>query len=173
MKKLPRILMITNIEQPYTLYTLWTNGDERKIDLSQKIASAISNGDNPFDRLKDWEVFKQASVSADNTIIWNNLKQTITLPSGKVITGALDLDPDTLYKDSHLVSRLSTSPKIGQLLKTAREEAGLSQGEVARNSGTTRNYISKIETGKADIQLNTLYRLIKLGIGKELKLSIH
>jgi transcriptional regulator with XRE-family HTH domain len=63
--------------------------------------------------------------------------------------------------------------QIGQLLKTAREEAGLSQGEVARNSGTTRNYISKIETGKADIQLNTLYRLIKLGIGKELKLSIY
>lgn len=172
MKKLPRILIITNIEQTYTLYTLWTNGDERKIDLSREIASAISNGDSPLAHLKEWEVFKQASVSSDNTIIWNNLKQTITLPSGKVIEGALDLDPDALFRDSYLINRLSTSPKIGLLLKAAREEAGLSQGEVARNSGTTRNYISKIETGKSDIQLNTLYRLIKLGIGKELKLSI-
>ncbi|HEY8779988.1 MAG TPA: helix-turn-helix domain-containing protein [Mucilaginibacter sp.] len=173
MKKLPRILIITNIEQPYVLYTIWTNGEERKIDLSKKIASGISHGDDRFSSLKEWEVFKQATVSPDNTIVWPNLKQTITLLSGKVITGVLDLDPDTLYQDSCLISKLSTSPKVGQLLKTAREQAGLSQGEVARNSGTTRNYISKIETGKADIQLNTLYRLIKLGIGKDLKLSIH
>jgi DNA-binding XRE family transcriptional regulator len=172
MKKLPRILRITNVERPNTLYTLWTNGEERKIDLSQKIALSLSNGDNRFAPLKEWDLFKHAGVSADNTIVWQNLMQTITLPSGKIITGALDLDPDTLYQDSHLINRMSTSPKIGQLLRTAREEAGLSQGEVARNSGTTRNYISKIETGKADIQLNTLYRLIKLGIGKELKLSI-
>ncbi|HEY5327941.1 MAG TPA: helix-turn-helix transcriptional regulator [Mucilaginibacter sp.] len=172
MKKLPRILKITNVEHPNTLYTLWTNGEERKIDLSTKIALSLSNGDNRFAPLKEWDIFKQAGVSADSTIVWQNLIQTTTLPSGKVIKGALDLDPDTLYQDSCLVSRISTSPKIGQLLKTAREEAGVSQGEVARNSGTTRNYISKIETGKADIQLNTLYRLIKLGIGKELKLSI-
>ena len=172
MKKLPRILLITNVEQPATLYTLWTNGDERKIDLSSTIASSLSNGDNRFAPLREWEVFKQASVSADNTIVWPNLKQTVTLPSGKIITGTLDLDPDTLYQNSTLINKLSTSPKIGLLLKTAREDAGLSQEDVAKNSGTTRNYISKIETGKADIQLNTLYRLIKLGIGKELKLSI-
>jgi len=172
MKKLPRILLLTNIEPPHTLYTLWTNGEERKIDFTQQIALSQSNGNHLFARLKEWDIFKQASISADHTIVWENLKQTITLPSGKVITGALDLDPDTLYRDSSLVSKMNTSPKIGQLLKTAREGAGLSQEEVARNSGTTRNYISKIETGKADIQLNTLYRLIKLGIGKELKLSI-
>ncbi|HAL82953.1 MAG TPA: hypothetical protein DCO83_12545 [Mucilaginibacter sp.] len=172
MKKLPRILTITKVEQPNTLYTLWTNGEERKIDLSPVIASALSAGDTRFAPLKEWEVFKHAGVSDDNTIVWHNLIQTITLPGGKVITGALDLDPDTLYQDSCLINKLSTSPKIGLLLKTAREEAGLSQEEVAMKSGTTRNYISKIETGKADIQLNTLYRLIKLGIGKELKLSI-
>ena|SRR5476651_1188311 len=172
MKKLPRILLITKAEHPNTLYTLWTNGEERKIDLSSTIELNLSNGDDRFAPLKEWEVFKHASVSVDNTITWNNLKQTITLPSGKIITSALDLDPDTLYQQSYLINKLSTTPAIGQLLKTAREDAGLSQDEVARNSGTTRNYISKIETGKADIQLNTLYRLIKLGIGKELKLSI-
>jgi DNA-binding XRE family transcriptional regulator len=172
MKKLPRILLITKAEQPNLLYTLWTNGEERKIDLSTTIASNVANGDDRFADLLDWEVFKQAAVSAENTIVWNNLQQTITLLSGKTITAALDLDPDMLFQNSILVDKLSTSPKVGLLLKAAREDAGLSQDEVARNSGTTRNYISKIETGKADIQLNTLYRLIKLGIGKELKLSI-
>ena len=169
MKKLPRILRITKIEQPNTIYALWTNGEDRKIDLSSTI---LFNGDDRFTPLKQWDVFKQASVSDDKKIFWPNLKQTITLPSGKVVTGQLDLDADTLYQNSYLINKLSTTPKIGQLLKTAREDAGLSQEEVAKNSGTTRNYISKIETGKADIQLNTLYRLIKLGIGKELKLSI-
>jgi hypothetical protein len=105
MKKLPRILKITNVEQPNTLYTLWTNGEERKIDLSTKIALSLSNGDNRFAPLKEWDIFKQAFVSADNTIVWQNLMQTISLPSGKAITAALDLDPDTLYQDSCLVSR--------------------------------------------------------------------
>ncbi|MCB0573487.1 MAG: helix-turn-helix transcriptional regulator, partial [Saprospiraceae bacterium] len=45
---------------------------------------------------------------------------------------------------------------VGAMLRRAREAAGLSQADVALKSGTTRNYISRIENEKSDIQLETL-----------------
>jgi len=47
-------------------------------------------------------------------------------------------------------------------------EAGLSQIDVATKSGTSRNYISRIENGKSDIQLETLNKIVQLGIGKQI-----
>jgi transcriptional regulator with XRE-family HTH domain len=58
------------------------------------------------------------------------------------------------------------------MLKEAREKAGLSQAEVALSAGTTRNYISRIENGKSDIQLETLHKIVALGLGKELKVEV-
>ena len=60
---------------------------------------------------------------------------------------------------------------VGIMLKQAREKAGLSQTDVAINAGTTRNYISRIENGKSDIQLETLHKIVELGLGKEMRLE--
>lgn len=58
------------------------------------------------------------------------------------------------------------------MLREAREAAGLSQADVALKSGTTRNYISRIENEKSDIQLETLQKIVELGIGGEIVLQI-
>jgi transcriptional regulator with XRE-family HTH domain len=58
------------------------------------------------------------------------------------------------------------------MLKEARENAGLTQADVALKSGTTRNYISRIENDKSDIQLETLQKIVELGIGGEMVLQI-
>lgn len=44
--------------------------------------------------------------------------------------------------------------------------------DVALKSGTTRNYISRIENDKSDIQLETQQKIVKLGIGGEMVLEI-
>jgi len=62
---------------------------------------------------------------------------------------------------------------LGELLKEEREKANLTQAEMAEKTGTKKSYISRIENGKADIQLSTLYRLIEQGLNRKLKLSIH
>lgn len=62
---------------------------------------------------------------------------------------------------------------LGELLKEEREKANLTQAEMAEKTGTKKSYISRIENGRADIQLSTLYRLIEQGLNKKLKLSIH
>lgn len=58
------------------------------------------------------------------------------------------------------------------MLRKARENAGLSQADVALKSGTTRNYISRIENDKSDIQLETLQKIVELGIGGKIVVRI-
>ncbi|TAE39817.1 MAG: XRE family transcriptional regulator [Sphingobacteriales bacterium] len=62
---------------------------------------------------------------------------------------------------------------LGELLKDEREKANLTQAEMAEKTGTKKSYISRIENGRADIQLSTLYRLIEQGLNRKLELSIH
>jgi len=62
--------------------------------------------------------------------------------------------------------------RLGTMLKEARKEAKLTQEELAQKTGTKKSYISRIETGKSDIQLSTFYRLIEIGLGKSLNISI-
>lgn len=61
---------------------------------------------------------------------------------------------------------------LGELLKEERERANLTQAEMAEKTGTKKSYISRIENGRADIQLSTLYRLIEQGLNRKLELSI-
>ena len=62
--------------------------------------------------------------------------------------------------------------RLGVMLQEARKDAKLTQEELAQKTGTKKSYISRIETGKSDIQLSTFYRLIEMGLGKTLKISI-
>ena len=61
---------------------------------------------------------------------------------------------------------------VGNMLKLAREKAGRTQTDVAINAERTRNYISRIENGKSDIQVETLHKIVELGLGRELRLEV-
>jgi len=62
--------------------------------------------------------------------------------------------------------------KIGVLIHEARLEKGLTQEELAEKVGTTKSYISKIENNIKEVRLSTLQRIVELGLGGQLKLSI-
>ncbi len=61
--------------------------------------------------------------------------------------------------------------KIGVLLRQAREEAGLTQEEVAQKLNTKRSAISRIENHAEDVKLSTLGKYAK-AIGKKLHFSV-
>ena len=61
---------------------------------------------------------------------------------------------------------------VSEMLKEARKEAKMTQGQLAEKAGTKKSYISKIENGRADIQLSTLYKLIEQGLNRKLELYI-
>ena len=62
--------------------------------------------------------------------------------------------------------------RLGVMLKEARMEANLTQEELADKTGTKKSYISRIERGLSDIQISTYYKLIEIGLGKHLNISI-
>jgi HTH-type transcriptional regulator / antitoxin HipB len=61
---------------------------------------------------------------------------------------------------------------IGEILRDARKEAQMTQEQLANKTGTRKSFISRIENGHSDIQLSTLYRLVEIGFGKKVTLSI-
>ena len=61
---------------------------------------------------------------------------------------------------------------ISETLKDARKEAHMTQEELAVKVGTKKSYISRLENGKCDIQLSTLYRIFEEGLGIRVSLLI-
>jgi HTH-type transcriptional regulator/antitoxin HipB len=62
--------------------------------------------------------------------------------------------------------------RLGVMLKEARQEAKITQAELAKKTGTKKSYISRIERGKSDIQISTYHKLIEIGLGKNLNITI-
>ena len=61
--------------------------------------------------------------------------------------------------------------KIGLFLKTAREESGLTQEQLAKKIKTTKSAISRIENHAEDIKLSTLAKVAK-ALGKSINVEI-
>jgi len=72
-----------------------------------------------------------------------------------------DKDYDSGYQDF----------KIGVMLKMAREEAGLTQGELAEKLKTKKTAISRIENHAVDIKLSTLEKFVQ-ALGKTLEIKV-
>ena len=62
--------------------------------------------------------------------------------------------------------------RLGVMLKEARNDANMTQDELAQKTGTKKSYISRIERGQSDIQISTYHKLIEIGLGKHLNISI-
>lgn len=62
--------------------------------------------------------------------------------------------------------------KIGAMIHEARLERGLTQEELAERVGTTKSYISKIENNIKEVRLSTLQKIVELGLGGHLQLTI-
>jgi len=61
---------------------------------------------------------------------------------------------------------------VGEMIKQARKEAQLTQDDLAKKTGTKKSYISRLENGKIDIQISTLFKIFEEGLGKKLELTI-
>ena len=62
--------------------------------------------------------------------------------------------------------------KLGVMLKQARLEKGLTQEALAQKCGTNKGYISKIENNIKEVRISTLQKIVEVGLGGHLNLSI-
>ncbi|MBN9384476.1 MAG: helix-turn-helix transcriptional regulator [Chitinophagaceae bacterium] len=62
--------------------------------------------------------------------------------------------------------------KMGVLIQEARLEKGMTQEELAEKCGTNKSFISKVENNIKDVRISTLQRIIEVGLGGKLQVSI-
>ncbi|MBN8786860.1 MAG: helix-turn-helix transcriptional regulator [Terrimonas sp.] len=62
--------------------------------------------------------------------------------------------------------------KLGFLIQQARLEKGMTQEQLAEKTGTNKGYISKIENNIKEVRISTLQKIVELGLGGHLELSI-
>jgi HTH-type transcriptional regulator/antitoxin HipB len=58
--------------------------------------------------------------------------------------------------------RLYSAASIGPAIRRYREEAGLTQGQLAEMAGLNRTYLSDLEQGKETEQMRRILRILKL-----------
>jgi hypothetical protein len=96
---IPHITQILKIE-PFKITCLWNTGEVRVNDFEEDFST--KNYLDIFYKLKNYELFKYASVSEEGTLQWVNLMMQTKI-SGKYIESPFDLDPITLYEKSHSI----------------------------------------------------------------------
>lgn len=62
--------------------------------------------------------------------------------------------------------------KLGAMIHEARLKKGLTQEQLAKKCGTTKSYISRIENNIKEVRISTLQKIVELGFGGQLQLSI-
>jgi ribosome-binding protein aMBF1 (putative translation factor) len=76
----------------------------------------------------------------------------------------------TKYRDELEVGYESF--KLGALIQDTRLQMGMTQEQLAEKVGTTKSYISKIENNIKEARISTLQKIVELGFGGQLELSI-
>ncbi|MDQ0475670.1 MULTISPECIES: helix-turn-helix domain-containing protein [Chryseobacterium] len=57
------------------------------------------------------------------------------------------------------------------MLKQVRKEPNMTQDSLQRKTGRNKSYILKIENGKENMQLSTLFRLFEVGLNRKIGLT--
>ena len=170
-KRLPKILKINRIDRKgLKISVLFGNGEDRVIDFDRVFRKEwkVSKGDPEY-VLFDPVEFAKVGL-ANHTLSWDNVDLFITGPDGKKNKVPYEVGADTLYELSEADEKLAVP--IGSLLRRARLAAKLSQNEVAELSGTSRTYITRLESGKQDVEVMTLKKIVEAGLNKHLTISI-
>jgi DNA-binding XRE family transcriptional regulator len=169
LRRIPRILKINKV-RGYKVSCLFNNGESRIIDFEDFFQRKKLGKDHPARvLLNDIREFRKIEV-IENTIGWKNVGIKLKDIEGKEQFYYFDLDPIVLYEFSNPDE--SRNLKIGQLIRSERKKAGLTQDELAKRSGTSKHYISRLENNKSDIELLTLKKIIEAGLGRDLKIEI-
>ncbi|MEM1002436.1 MAG: helix-turn-helix domain-containing protein [Bacteroidota bacterium] len=167
---IPRIIKINKIED-FTIYCAFNTGEYRIIDFKPLFEKWEIEKSAFQSKLLDPKEFAQVSIN-EGTLQWPNITQEMTLSNSMTFTTMYDLDPLVLYEESISDEEMNQRYQVGELLRKARKEAGLTQEELAKRSGTTKNYISRIENNRSDLEVRTLIKIIEIGLGKKLQLQI-
>lgn len=166
---IPRIIKIQKIKG-FKIYCMFNNGENRLLDFEQIFEQWKIGKDDVEAPLLTPKEFKKVRLR-NFTLSWNNIPVSIISEEGNEEKHPYELSPDELFKLSEPVEP-SNSDKFGDLIRSARLKAGLTQEQLAKKSGTSRFYISRLENNRTDVEISTFRKIVEAGLGKQFKMSI-
>ncbi|MDD3966154.1 MAG: helix-turn-helix transcriptional regulator [Candidatus Marinimicrobia bacterium] len=168
--KIPRVLKIREIRGS-GISLVFNNGESRTVDVCQLLKHiGISESVAAGILYRDEEIAR--AELRNNTLSWPNVEQYITRKNGEKQRVPFEIGADVLYAFS-IPDRLQDASRIGSMIRKARVASGFTQEELARKSGTTRTYISRIENNRSDLELATLQKIVETGLEKRLVITIN
>lgn len=153
-----------------SISVVFNNGESRVIDFRKVLRSIGTDEQSPARILYQPEEFCRVRLN-NNTLSWDQVDQYITMKNNTKQRVPFEIGADVLLKHS-VAEGVDRSLQIGKMVRGTRKKSGMTQRELAIRSGTTRNYISRIENDRSDIELGTLRRIIEIGLGKHLEIQI-
>ncbi len=167
--KIPRIVKIEKISG-HQIQCMFNNGESRILDFG-KIFKQWKVTKNDFEYpLLDEKEFEKVELR-NYTLSWPNIEIKVSGENDKDLILPYEIGADILYQLSEEINDPSKY-RYGRLIRNARIKAGLTQEQLAKKSGTTRFYISRIENDKTDLEMSTFRKIVEAGLGKKLKLTI-
>lgn len=170
LRSIPRVLKI-NESDGYKVSMLFNSGESRIVDFEKLLKNVFKKkpGKIGYELLEDKDLFDKIQVIG-TTIGWEEIGLEGLDENGGKVHYPYDLDPIVLYQNSEPDTKRNII--VGMKIRQARKEAGLTQEELAKRSGTSKHYISRLENNKSDIELMTLKKIVEAGLGKNLKIQI-
>ena len=168
--KIPRILKIKSIKE-FNVYCIFNNGETRVIDFKELFKKWEIKKRDPDYILYDINEFKKVKVR-NQTLSWNNIKIPLVDMNGKESSYPYEISPDILYKFSKKLKNEGHRYYFGGIIRKIRLQKGITQDELARLSGTSKTYISRIENDTIEPALTTLYKIVEVGLGEKLRIEI-
>ena len=170
MRRIPRILKIIEVRFP-NITCAFNTSEYRRINmvlLFEKIG--IQEDDFGYQIIKNRELFNAVSLE-NNSLAWKDLKDVVKLSENEQFETFFHLDPVVIYNSSVVDQKFSSGFNLGKKIKSIRKRSRLTQETVAENIGSNKQYISKIENNKADLEFRTLRKIFELGLNKNVFVS--
>ncbi|MBC3789447.1 helix-turn-helix domain-containing protein [Spirosoma utsteinense] len=152
----PRVLKILNVSG-HKILSLWANGEVRQNDYSKELDSWRQPEMTFYNQLADPSVFGQV-IAQDGQFTWPKVQVETDMGRGPKWT-PIQFDNFQTYDEGKLIE-VRREMQLAKLLFDARKASNLTQYEVAKRSGLTRQTISKIERAEIQIQSDTLITIV-------------
>ncbi len=150
---------------------LFNNGYSKLVDIQAVLTKEkpLEKGSLPDQILSSDEVFNTVQISG-SSISWPGVGKHVKDFSGNSKFYPYDIDPIVLFQAGEMDKEHNIN--LGDKIKALRKRIGITQEELASRVGTTKNYISKLENNKSDIELLTLKKIVEAGLNGKLHLDI-
>jgi DNA-binding XRE family transcriptional regulator len=166
-RNLPRVLKVNSVAAG-VICVVFNNGARHRV----RLATVLRNTHvEPAMMRKILNPKNMSTIDiVDGALSFPRVRQAIQFGNKKMDV-PFDIGADILYQYSEPEPTKETL-NIGSLIHDARKKAKLSQQELAKRSGTTRTYISKIENNRSDLEMETLKKVVEVGLGRKLEVKI-